>query len=248
MPTIPFGINRETGKEVHIDDASKKEKYVCAACGQPLIVNDGPVLGKFFKHFRPDEDCILLKYGSTNFPTGPYKEPHDGIHQHFPEWMAYLRALKEGDKEKATTLWDFEIPKPKEIEPTLIENLEPPVEEPEIDQPERIEEFETEMDLPPLSESIKERKDEQKELITVTPIGNDLEWVTKRAMLKPIIGGMVNNCPLTNLSVSADQCEGCKYFLEFRQPQMDPDKPNVVVCKGHHENAKPIILFDYDDI
>jgi hypothetical protein len=247
LPTIPFAINRETGKEVHIDDATKKDKYICIACGQPLIVNDGPVLGKFFKHFRPAEDCILLKYGNTNFPTGPYKEPHDGIHQHFPEWMAYLRALKEGDKEKAATLWDFEIPKPKEIEPTLIENQETPVEEPEIDPPERTEEIETKMDLPSLSESIKERKDEQKELITVTSIRNDLEWVTKQAMLKPIIGGMVNNCPLTNLSVSADQCEdGCKYFVEFRQSQMDPDKPNVVVCKGHHEKAKPLILFDYE--
>lgn len=247
MPTIPFGINRETGKEVHIDDATKKDKYICIACGQPLIVNDGPVLGKFFKHFRPDEDCILLKYGSTNFPTGPYKEPHDGIHQHFPEWMAYLRALKEGDRERAATLWDFEVPKYKEIDPAQIEELEPVGSvELEVDMPAPKEELEPEMDLP-LFEVIKEKRNERKSLITVNPVGDDLEWVTKQAMLKPIIGGMVNNCPLTNLSVSADQCEdGCKYFVEFRQSQRDPDKPNVVVCKGHHEKAKPTILFGYE--
>ncbi|MBH8605590.1 hypothetical protein [Thermoactinomyces sp. CICC 10522] len=244
MPTIPFGINRETGKEVHVDDATKKDKYVCVACGQPLILNEGPKLGKFFKHFRPDEDCILIKYGSTNFPTGPYKEPNDGIHQHFPEWMAYLRALKEGDKEKAATLWDFEIPKQRVIDPVPIEKLEPPMEELEIDLPTPIEEMEPEMEKHSLPEVIEEHK----ALITIGSSGDDLEWVTNQAMLKPIVGGMVRNCPLTNLSVSADQCEdGCKYFVEFQQPQIDPDKPNVVICKGHHENARPTILFDGDE-
>jgi competence CoiA-like predicted nuclease len=65
LPTIPFAINRETGKEVHIDDATKKDKYICIACGQPLIVNDGPVLGKFFKHFRFKwfaEECLQFAH------------------------------------------------------------------------------------------------------------------------------------------------------------------------------------------
>jgi hypothetical protein len=41
--------------------------------------------------------------------------------------MAYLRALKAGDREKAATLWNFEIPH-KEITPAPIEELEPVVE------------------------------------------------------------------------------------------------------------------------
>jgi hypothetical protein len=95
---------------------------------------------------------------------------------------------------------------------------------------------------------MEEKTNERKALIRVNLVGDDLEWVTKQAMLKPIFGGMVNNCPLTNLSSPADLCEdNCKYFVEFRQPQMDPNKPNVVVCKGHHETAMPTDLFDFSN-
>lgn len=53
-------------------------------------------------------------------------------------------------------------------------------------------------------------------------------------MLKPIIDGKVKNCPISGITIPVEHCDKCKYFLDFRQPIFDPNKPNVVVCQGHH--------------
>ncbi|TCS96815.1 hypothetical protein [Hazenella coriacea] len=97
---IPFGFNQR-GEKVHIDHATKKDQYTCIECGQPLIVRDGLIMPKYFAHFQSQKLCPLLTFeGSSSFDNNS-TGPADGIHQHFPEWMAYIRALEKGETEEA---------------------------------------------------------------------------------------------------------------------------------------------------
>lgn len=225
VPTILFGINRETKEPEPIYEASKKNQYDCPVCGQPLIIRDGEKKTKHYAHFHPVHECILRTkqiYDYEGFGEGNL--PSDGIVQDFSKWMEYVRAVRAGDMERANELWfgysQIEIkPDPESVsEPdqAIVEIVEPV--KPEV---------------------INEVIDSLKVVTPVAPIDlfndiqddGDLKWVTKQAMLKPIIEDMVKNCPMTNSSVSADQCEGCNRFIEFRQPLINPEKPNVVVCK-----------------
>ena len=212
MPTILFGIDRKTKKEVHIEIASKINKYVCPVCKQPLIIRDGNEKEKHFAHFKPKEECILRTKNVylDQFRTGSVA---NGIKQDFADWMEYVRAVERGDYEKAATLWDFDLTSEGAETAAASSEASPPSEDKEPD---------VSMTFP------------QNEYKRVAPIGDDLEYITGQAMIKLIKNGMITYCPLDYSPVPAEQCERCKHCLDIRQPLVNPDSPHAVLCKGHH--------------
>lgn len=250
MPTIPFGINRATGKEENIDQASKINKYVCCICKQPLIIRDGTEKEKHFAHFRPLDDCILrtIHHYDSHFENMG-KSIKSGIYQNFDDWMKYVRAVERGDLESAAELWDFEIEVIEEApiieEPPAIEEIKPEPEPIIEEAPKPIEPIRI-----PAKPYIKEEETKQIRVLHLIDTYVDMEWIVKQAVLKPIVDGKVANCPIDGKKVMVDQCEfGCKYFQEIRQPMVNPDKPNVVVCSGHHQHQaklkEKLTLFDF---
>lgn len=236
MPTILFGIDRKTKKEVHIEIASKINKYVCPVCKQPLIIRDGNEKEKHFAHFKPKEECILRTKNVylDQFRTGSVA---NGIKQDFADWMEYVRAVERGDYEKAATLWDFDLTSEGAETAAASSEASPPSEDKEPDVSMTFPQMATEQHvtsiqpLVPASEQTTVPKNEYKR---VAPIGDDLEYITGQAMIKLIKNGMITYCPLDYSPVPAEQCERCKHCLDIRQPLVNPDSPHAVLCKGHH--------------
>lgn len=246
MPTIPFGINRKTKKEEHIEIASKLNKYACAVCSQPLIIRDGEEKEKHFAHFRPEEECVLRTKNKYLDGFGDGNAFRGGIRQDFDDWMEYVRAVERGDHELAATLWDFNItsegketeqqPETEEKKATLLITEEsPPYIALEMNtfnpEPLKIDGS----DFSPI-----------KEYKRVAPTSDDLEYVTGQAMIKRIRDDLIAYCPLDKKSIPASRCEGCKFCFDIRQPLMNPDAPHAVLCRGHHEleDDAPESLFD----
>lgn len=111
MPTILMVlIGLQTGKEVHMDEASKKNKYVCVICKQPLYVAEGEIRRKYFAHYRPLEDCPLRTVYHYESNRNNDNQTINDIVQDFSDWLAYVKAVLEGNMEKASTLWNFDFP------------------------------------------------------------------------------------------------------------------------------------------
>jgi hypothetical protein len=174
MPTILFGINKVTSKPVHIDEATKWDKYVCVICKQPLIIREGDVTVKHFAHFYPIEECPLRTkelYGGFSFDSSN-TYPSDGINQSFEEWMEYVHAIKNGEKERAATLWDFDFS-------TVTE----------------------EVNEEPLQQTVHHETfvipNDEEFLGTM-----EMEWTKRKTMLKPIIQDHIQRCPISKLKTS----------------------------------------------
>lgn len=219
MTAIPYGIDSK-GNVVHIDDAVKTEQYICVECKQPLGVYNGEILSKHFKQYRTKKLCPLmtLKRASNKNKKSTSQEPADGIHQHFSDWITTTQKSKTRET------------KPQEESPPA---LEPDLQ----DEPIQITSF-----------HFTERTNEPDPLTIIQhtvpiPAPDQMEWITKQAMLKPIKEGIVEHCPKTGLNTNVEiQCIACEHFREIRYPQRDMEKPPVVICHGHHQKPAFIII------
>lgn len=227
--SIPYGIDRETGKKVHILQADKKHKYICVECRQPLMICNGEKMPKFFRHFRTQKECPLLTYGGFSFEGGS-GDPADGIEQHFPEWMAYIRAVAEGRTEEAERILAEMAPS---VEPQTEQTMEKPMKEDPPIPPSM------EIDFSETISRVLQFEETQQEPIQPAidiPAPDQMEWMTRQAILKPIKKGEVEHCPLSGINASVEEhCESCEYFSEIRYPLRNMEKPPVVICRGHHQ-------------